>query len=189
MQNDGNGNITLPAPIKINYSTLPTLTTSHIGYTWSNNFNQLTKGSPVGEGIKISSSSNLTNLSSLVLPAGVFILTAGFSVQSSAAVRGNITQILSCFSDSATAYSQSTTTAYFQKNCWNDVGGIAATSRGWDYGIIRDTISQTIVLPNGGTVYFNVAFVFTGDTQLNINEGSNTTINCKNCNFTATRIA
>jgi len=33
MQNDGNGNITLPSPIKINYSTLPTLSAGQVGYT------------------------------------------------------------------------------------------------------------------------------------------------------------
>jgi hypothetical protein len=184
MQNDGSGQITLPSPIKINYSTLPTLVAGQIGHTQTIKLANSFALVNMKDGIN----SNQKTIVSVSLTPGVYFITGQTSLQTTQALANTIRRVLISFSNnqsaSATQNANILTPLVSRHTSTN-----FATSNGWDVGIYRETICQTVSIVNTTTIYFNIGVNSENPPHQADNQTQETTITVLEGKLIATRIA
>jgi hypothetical protein len=155
MQNDGSGQITLPAPIKMSYGTssgtLPSINDGQVGFTTQVNITQEIT-------IPIRSAFTITTIAEITLNPGVYIITGQLSGQPTGAPPGGGNMFYNiCFSET----NNNLTAGYPAKAFTNFL-----LSFGNSHCYFRDTITHTVTVATRKTLYFNISILSVSDLKI-----------------------
>ena len=126
---------------------------------------------------------------SVSLTPGVYFITGQVYLQTSQALANTIKRVFILFSNNLSAsptQNENILTPLVSRHTSSNF----VTSQGWNHGIYRETICQTVSIVRTTTIYFNIGVNSDNPPHQSDNQSKETTISIMDgCSLTATRIA